>query len=702
MAFPKLREELDLLPGPSLADGQPSWTLHDPSRNLFFRIDWPTFEVMQRWALEDCERISQEISAQTTLSMTAEEVEDVLKFMVMHQLVQPMDPRSAAQMTARWQALHQGLWKWLLHHYLFFRIPLWNPDAWLSRTLHWFEPFYSKRFAYLTLGVLLWAGLQVGRQVDIFMASLVDTFSWEGFASYGLALTAVKVLHELGHAYTCKRYGCRVPAMGVAFLVMWPVAYTDTNETWRLTSRWQRLAVASAGILTELTVAVWATLAWTLLPDGGIRSAMFFLATTSWVSTLLINASPFMRFDGYFIVSDALEMPNLHARSFALARWQLRELLFGLKAEQPEHFDTARHRAMIAFAWATWLYRLVLFLGIASLVYYFFFKVLGIVLFAVEIVWFVLMPVYQEVKVWHTMRVAILQRRQTRRSALIALLLLITLALPWPMRVQVSAILRPANTWPIYAPAGARVEALPFTEGASVPQDAAVVTLHTPELVTREARTQARLEQQRWQAATAGMDADSRRGLLVAQESLATVQVEMAGIAAEGALYQPRAPFSGRLRDLDPDLKVGQWISKKERIALLVRDDGRWLVESWLEEDDVRRIAVGDSALFITDSTSGPALHLRVSAIDQDSSRQLPRAELASQLGGHILTREKMGQQYPERAIYRVVLEPDAQSVAGLATQSWRGKLTIHASWEPPLWRYFRQALAVLIRESGF
>jgi putative peptide zinc metalloprotease protein len=701
MAFPKLREELDLLPGPSLADGQPSWTLHDPSRNLFFRIDWPTFEVLQRWDWGDSERIAQDIAAHTALSMSAEEVQDVLKFMVSHQLVQPMGASSAAQMTDRWQAMHPGWWQWLLHHYLFFRIPLWNPDAWLTRTLPWFQPFLSKRFAYLTLGVLLWSVLQIGRQIDVFMASLVDTFSWEGFASYGMALILVKVLHELGHAYTCKRYGCRVPAMGVAFLVMWPVAYTDTNETWRLTSRWQRLAVASAGILTELTVAVWATLAWTLLPEGGIRSAMFFLATTSWVSTLLINASPFMRFDGYFIVSDALEMPNLHARSFALARWQLREMLFGLNAEKPEYFDTGKHRALIAFAWATWLYRLVLFLGIAALVYYFFFKLLGIVLFAVEIVWFVLMPVYQELKAWHGLRGAILKQQAARRSALIALLLVTLLALPWPMRVQVSAILRPANTWPIYAPAGARVDQLPFGEGSSVPQDAAVVTLYTPELVTREARTQARLAQQRWQAATAGMDADSKRGLLVAQASLATVQVELAGIAAEGALYQPRAPFAGRLVDLDPDLKVGQWLAKKERIGLLVREDGRWLVESWLEEDDVRRIAVGDSALFITDSASGPALRLRVSAIDQDSSRQLPRAELASQLGGHILTREKMGQQYPERAIYRVVLEPTSRDAA-LETQSWRGKLTIHGNWEPPLWRYLRQALAVLIRESGF
>ena len=701
MGLPPLREELDLLPGPALADGQPSWTLHDPTRHQFFRIDWPTFEVLQRWHLDDLQAIALDIQQHTTLSMAPEEVEAVLKFLVMHQLVQPVGEGSAAKLAERWQASQQGWAKWLLHHYLFFRVPLVNPDRWLSRTLPWVAPLWSRRFALLSAAVLLWAAWQVWRQIDVFKASLVDTFSWEGLASYGVALIAVKLMHELGHAYTCKRFGCRVPAMGVAFLVMWPVAYTDTNETWRLTSRWQRLAVASAGIVTELTVAVWATWAWTWLPEGGIRSAMFFLATTSWVSTLLINASPFMRFDGYFIVSDALEMPNLHARSFALARWRLREWLFDLGHEPPEHFGPTHQRALMAFAWATWLYRLVLFLGIAALVYYFFFKVLGIVLFAVEIVWFVLLPIYHELKVWHQLWPQIRQRPASRRSARWAALAVVLLALPWPMRVQVSGILRPADIWPIYAPAGARVDALPYTEGMRVAKDAPVLTLYMPELVMREARTLARLEQQRWQAATAGMDAESRRNLLVSQESLATVQAEMAGIAAEENLYAPRAPFAGYLRDLDPDLQVGQWITRKERLGLLVRDDGRWLVESWLDEDDVRRIRVGDSALFLSDAADTPAVSLKVTAIDQDASRLLPRNELASVWGGHVVTRDKQGQQYPERAVYRVVLEPTALPES-LRAHSWRGKLTIHGSWEPPLWRYLRQALTVAVRESGF
>jgi putative peptide zinc metalloprotease protein len=235
-------------------------------------------------------------------------VQEVVKFAVQHQLVQAITPDAPRKMTEQLAHIQGSPMKWLLHHYLFFRVPLIRPDAWLTRWVGVARWFGSAGFGWLTLLALLMGLSQVVRRWDVFSASLVDTFNLEGLLAYGVALFCVKLLHELGHAFTAKHFGCRVPAMGVAFLVMWPVAYTDTNETWRLTNRFQRLRVASAGILTELVIAAWATLAWALLPEGGLKSAAFVLATTSWVATLAINASPFMRFDGYFILMDALDI----------------------------------------------------------------------------------------------------------------------------------------------------------------------------------------------------------------------------------------------------------------------------------------------------------------------------------------------------------------------------------------------------------
>ena len=703
--LPPLREELDLLPGPVLPDGQPSWTLHDPARNQFFRIDWPTFEVLRRWHLGQAQAIADAVTQSTTLELEAEEVRAVADFLVQHQLLQAAGAGQAAQLAERLARLQGTPWKWLLHHYLFFRVPLVRPDAWLGRWQRVAGWFATPAFAAATLLALGFGLLQVARQWDGFVAQLVDTFSLEGLAAYALALVGVKVLHELGHAFTAKRLGCRVPTMGVAFLVLWPMAYTDTNESWRLTDARQRLRVASAGIVTELALAAWATAAWALLPDGPARSAAFVLATTSWVATLAINASPFMRFDGYFILSDLLDMPNLHERCFALGRWRLREWLFSLGEEPPELVPPRQARWMVAFAYATWAYRLVLFIGIALLVYHLFFKLLGVFLFAVEIAWFILRPLRHELRAWGERRGRIAQQGRTWVSLLVALALVSLLFLPWPGRVAASAVLRPAEVWPVHAPSGARLEALAFADGDRVPQGALIARLHVPDLNTRRQALTSRVAQLRERTLRSGFDEGTRERMRVDEQTLATTRAELASVDTQLMLYAPRAPFSGTLRDLDPDLRPGQWLAPRERIALLVRDGTPWVVDTWLDEDAVRRVAAGDRAAFVTDGVSGPVLALTVQAIDRDASRTLPLAELSAAAGGHVLTRDQNGQPVPERAIYRVRLAlatPCGQVPAALAQQSWRGTVTVHARAEAPGWRYLRQAGAVLVRELGF
>lgn len=699
--LPLLREELDLLDGPAMSDGQPSWTLHDPVRNLFFRIDWLTFEVLKRWPLGKVPVIVTSINQETTLSVTDEDVMDVIRFFETQQLLLPGASQTAKNMADQFEKIKGSIFKRLLHHYLFFRIPLVNPDPWLTRWRSIADIFYSQFFAALTTFALLTGLYFVFRQWDDFKSTLVDTLTFDGLMAYGLAIVLVKFLHELGHAFTAKRFGCRVPAMGVAFLVMWPVAYTDTNETWRLVDRYQRLKVASAGILTELIVAAWATAAWALLPDGTARMAFFTLATTSWIATLAINASPFMRFDGYFILTDALDMPNLHARSFALARWKLREILFDLQKPAPEIFSAKMTFGLIAFAVATWMYRLVVFLGIAVLVYFYFFKVLGVCLFAVELLWFIIWPVRSEVHEWMKEWPTIRQRQRSRKSFLYVLLILLFFMVPWPGRVGGSAILRPAEMWPVHAPSGARVDELLYQEGARVEEGATLLRLHVPDLEMRQLTLKARLEQQRWQANSASLNVELSKNLVVSQEMLSMVNAESNGLALEALQYAPKAPFTGYLRDLDPSLHVGQWVARKERLAFLVKDDGQWFAETWLDEAAAQRVRPGDAALFTMDSSNGQLIKLKVKAVDEDASRVLHRPELSAQAGGHILTREKNNQLWAENAVYRITLVPDSMP-SEMQANTWRGNLTIHVQWEVPAWRYIKHSLAVLVREISF
>ena len=573
--WPSLRDELSLHPGPVGGDGWPSWVLRDPVRNRFFRIDWAGFEILSRWSLADAERIAAAVNAETTLRVEADDVLDLVRTLEAGHLLSARDPAAVGRLAAAARAEKSSAFQWLLHHYLFFRLPLVRPDRFLGATLKWVRWLGGRPFRLATLAALLVGLAMLARQWDRFAVTLLDTFTLAGAATYGVALVLAKVAHELAHAYTAKRLGCRVPSMGVAFLVLWPVLYTDVNDAWLLPRRRDRLAVGAAGIAAELTLAAWATLAWGLLDDGLLRQAAFVLATTTWISSLLINVSPFMRFDGYFLLMDALDLPNLHPRSFALARWRLREALFGLGEEAPEHFRPATARALTLFAWAVWLYRLVLFLGIAVLVYHFFIKVVGIVLFVVELGWFVVRPVWAEVMEWRARGRALLRGRRGRLSLMLAVGAVGAALVPWPTGITAPAMVQAELHMPLHAPVPARVEHVAAANGARVAAGEELFRLAAPDLVERRARAERRIALVQQELGASGFDAALQSRTQSLREELQAAVAERLTAEREAGLLVVTAPAAGRVSDVMPGLRAGQWISPKEKLASVLGLCGR-------------------------------------------------------------------------------------------------------------------------------
>ncbi len=700
MVLPALREELHLFAGGSDAEGAPTWNLHDPVRNQFFRIDWQTFEILARWQMRSAESIAAAVSSDTTLTLQVQDIEAVQSFLLENQLVQSNDAAGTRWLASQEKARHSSLWQWLLHHYLFFRVPLVRPDRWLTRQMSLVAPFFSPFFFRLT-GVALLLGLfECYSQRAAFSSTLVESLTFKGLLGYAVALTFVKILHELGHAFTAKRKGCRVPTMGVAFLVMWPVAYTDVNEVWKLPRRQDRFAVGAAGMVTELMVAAWATLAWALLPEGVLRSMAFLLATTTWISTVAINASPFMRFDGYFLMVDLLDFPNLHTRSFALARWDLRERLFAFREPVPEVLPRARHNGLIVFAWLVWLYRLMLFLGIAVLVYHFFIKLLGIVLFAVEIGVFVVQPIWREIAAWRKRAGAIRQSPRAVRSLLLFAALVLVGFVPWSGHVSGQGMLRTAQYFPIYAPGPARIDNLAVHGGETVVAGAVLVALDMPDLEQRSRKASTRLQQLQWQLEVSGLDADLRANQTVLREELAGAKAQLEGATQERARFEVRAPFAGVIVDVAPELRNGVWVSPRERLGVLV-DPSAWQVETYLEENEIQRVQLGNQARFFPEGAPLGSLPLKVVRIDPDATRQLTEPMLAAQHGGQIVVRERNGHLIPQQAIYRVVLQVES-GTAGAASHSLRGRVVIDGERKSPLGAYLRTAATVVIREAGW
>ena len=150
--------------------------------------------------------------------------------------------------------------RFLVSHYLFFRVPILRPDAFLGNTLWLVRPLFGAGFrCFLGIAALL-ALFLVLRQWDAFIRTTLEFLSWDSLVYYAAAVFVAKCCHELGHAYCCKHYGLHVPVIGIAFLVFWPFLYTDTGESWKLTSRRQRLHIVAAGMAAEGALAVLNTL----------------------------------------------------------------------------------------------------------------------------------------------------------------------------------------------------------------------------------------------------------------------------------------------------------------------------------------------------------------------------------------------------------------------------------------------------------
>jgi putative peptide zinc metalloprotease protein len=698
--LPGLREELSLYPAAPAADGSPAWSLYDPVRNLFFRIDWLSFEILKRWPMSDAQRIAADVAAMTPIDAEADDVETVLSFLYQNQLLAPGGTEYTKRLLGQARAGQQRWWHWLMHRYLFFRVPLWSPDAWLGRHVHRVAFCYRRPFWLASAVAFCLALVLLGREWGTFRATLVDLFTPSALALFGVTLVLVKFLHELGHAFTAKRFGCRVPTMGVAFLVLFPLAYTDVNDAWRLRRRRQRLLVGAAGVLVELLLAVWATLGWFLLPDGALRNALFLVATTTWISTLLVNISPFLRFDGYFLLMDALALPNLHQRSFALTNCWLRRSLFASAEPWPESFAPRKRAALIAFALATWAYRLTVFLGIAWLVYQLFPKPLGPMMAALELFWFILVPLYRGLRDWPEALRSGWSRAAGRRWLWIGSATLLLLALPWSARITTQGLLQPEQVFRVTAPAGAVIEHL-APEGARLSPGETLVRLAVPNLESERLRAGTREAVARWRADVSGIDAALReqRGVFLADSARSAA--ERLGLEEQLATYTLAAEFAGQFFHSDMDRREGSWVGRGEPLGVLVNGEN-WLVDGYVEEKDLRRLALGQEARFFPETAGFDPLPLRVTRIEADASRRLGLPMLASLHGGELLVRSSGEMLVPERALYRVSFRVEVMP-GWLQTEprQLRGRVLVFGEREALIARFWRKAMALLVREAG-
>ena len=689
-----LREELRLIPAANNVDGSPAWMIQDPINNKFYRIGWLDFELLLRWQQVDIQHIVDDTNNETTLDVDADNVHELVDFLGQNKLLQSNSAEAVNRLITEKNKQKQSAFNWLVHHYLFFRIPLIKPQVLLANILPYFRWLFSPITAFVVLAITLTGLFLVARQWDAFSSTFIEQLTIAGFLSYGLALMCTKFLHEFGHAITATRYGVRVGHMGIAMLVMFPMPYTDTSESWKLTDNKQRLHIAAAGIITELCLAGIATLAWSLSPDGAIKSALFFLATSSWLLTLAVNASPFMRFDGYFILSDLLDFPNLHERAGNLAKTWLRRTVLGVQDAWPENFPAKKRRTLILFSCITWAYRMLVFIGIAWLVYYLFFKVLGIILFLVEILWFIVIPIWRELAVWAKRRSEIKLNRIILSLTSIGVLIALGMV-PWQTTVKGFGWVHANNQHIIYTPTAGKLVAM--VKAGSVAQGQQIFTLNSPDIALEALKSEglAQSREAELRSLSGQEDGESRRATLENQQDKFNAEVKL--YKDELSRMDLTAPFAGTLQDIDDSLSIGTWVHPKNAMAVLI-DPQSWIIDAMIEEAEISRVKLGDTAEIYLQDADFNKLVGKVTAIDTAKINTLPHPMLDAQYGGNIATLQG-DKSIPTQGFYKVRVQFSQQPALNKMALAHVQIETQAKAWLPTI---FERVAALLVRESGF
>lgn len=703
--LPALREDLRLMPGPRDHRGHPTWTLHDPVRNRFFQLDEHTFQIVACWSRGTPAGIVEAVSSQYPWHPTVEDVENVCSSLTEGEL---LDCGKMPTLRTRLQRVassrNASLGKKLLHNYLFFRIPLIHPDTLLDRLYPRVRFLFTSAFIGLSALVGVISLFLLARQWDSFVNAMPWFFTAEGALVLLCTLAGVKLMHEMGHALTCKHYGLRVPSMGVAFMVMWPVLYTDASDGWRLTSRRQRALISSAGVITELVLACYALLAWVMLPEDGIlRSIALTVATTTLLLSLAINLNPLMRFDGYYFTSDIVNVPNLQDRSFVVGRWQLRTWLFGDVGPAPGDYDRQLRIFLTTYAFATWIYRFILFLGIAVLVYYFFFKALGIFLFMVEIWYFIARPIRNEMKQWPTLWGSMGETRK-RRWMLIGGAAFLFLLYPWQQTFQAPAQWVDARFVRIFPARPAMVESIETRNGEQVVAGQVLLRLSSPALDNEMRQAGHNIDALRSMLERSVGSEEMVEERLISEQAYARAQAELLALEQIAAQLTVTAAMDGVVEDLMADLHAGRWVSQTTHL-LTVREARRARVTAWVREDKTAGIEVGDEATFYGEATGSPqGMAMRIVAMERSAVTELESAYPASTYGGPIPVTTSDGRHLvPEIAVYRVHLQPlGTIDPEELPVARLRGEVRFEGNRYTLVGRLFRLVAGTVLRESAF
>jgi putative peptide zinc metalloprotease protein len=361
----KLRLRTDLAIAPHKYEGRTFFVVKDPVSLRYYRFKDQEHFLIQlmdgRHTLDDAQKEFEQRYRPDRL--TLEDLEQFGQQLLKAGLVQNESPQSGKQLFEQRTKRVRSQVMQTITNVLYIKIPLFDPDKLLAKMVPYCRFMFTMWFLLASLAFMLSAVALVGTHFETFysrMPSFHEFFSFQTVGYLWIALGVVKVIHEFGHGLSCKTFGGEVHEMGLLFLCLSPAMYCNVSDAWTLPSKWQRIVIGSAGIYVELMIAAAATFFWWNTPGWPFWNYMALcLMIVCSVNTVFFNGNPLMRFDGYYILADLLEIPNLREKANRYLQRLGMEYGLGMEVQPEPYMATGRKALFFVYAVGSYIYRWV-------------------------------------------------------------------------------------------------------------------------------------------------------------------------------------------------------------------------------------------------------------------------------------------------------------------------------------------------------
>jgi putative peptide zinc metalloprotease protein len=359
----RLRVRGDLNVTPQKYEGRTYYVIKDPVSLRYYRFKEQEYFLLN---LMDGEHTNDQAQKEFEKRfrpdrLTLEDLEHFSQQLLTAGLVQNESPQAGKQLFDRRKKRRRMELLQTFTNILYIKIPVFDPEKLLTKMLPYLRWMFTITFLLLSVGVMLAAVLLVLTHFETFLdrlPSYQEFFSFKTVIYLWAALGVVKVIHEFGHGLSCKAFGGEVHEMGFLILCLSPAMYCNVSDAWTLPNKWKRIIISGAGIYVELMIAAIATFVWWNSPSQPfVNYLSLSLMIVCSVSTVLFNGNPLMRYDGYYVLADWLEIPNLRDRSNRYLQRLVSEYCLGMETQPEPYMELGRRVLFVTFAVVSWVYR---------------------------------------------------------------------------------------------------------------------------------------------------------------------------------------------------------------------------------------------------------------------------------------------------------------------------------------------------------